>query len=59
MCIGFSFWGWIAGIGNGGRDVMWSWDGSVRGYKNSAMVAMGAGGPLGLLVIAMKLFILI
>ena len=39
-------------MGNGGRDVIWSWDGGVRGYKNGATVAMGAGGPLGLLVIA-------
>jgi hypothetical protein len=38
---------------NGGRDVIWSWDGGVRGYaKNGTTVAMGAGGPLGLLVIA-------
>ena len=33
--------------------MIWSWDGGVRGYKNGATVAMGAGGPLGLLVIAM------
>ena len=41
---------------NGGRDVIWSWDGGVRGYadaKNGAKVGMGGGGPLGLLVIAM------
>ena len=40
---------------NGGRDVIWSWDGGVRGYaeaNDGAKVALGAGGPLGLLVIA-------
>lgn len=40
---------------NGGRDVIWSWDGGVRGYAevdNGASTAMGAGGPFGLLVIA-------
>ena len=54
-CIAFGFWGWIAGMRNGGRDVTWSWDGGVRGYseaKNGAKVGMGAGGPLGLLAIA-------
>ena len=34
---------------NGGKDVIWSSDGGVRG---PAGVALGAGGPLGLLVIA-------
>jgi hypothetical protein len=39
---------------NGGRDVVWSWDGGVRGFAgNGATEAMGAGGPLGLLVIAL------
>ena len=55
-CIAFGFWGWIAGMRNGGRDVTWSWDGGVRGYaeaENGAKVAMGAGGPLGLLVITL------
>ena len=54
-CIAFGFWGWIAGMRNGGRDVTWSWDGGVRGYaeaKNSAKLGLGAGGPLELLVIA-------
>lgn len=41
---------------NGGKDVIWSWDGGVRGYANASngetAVAMGAGGPFGLLVIA-------
>lgn len=42
---------------NGGRDVVWSWDGGVRGLAravtgDNATVALGAGGPLGLLVIA-------
>lgn len=34
---------------NGGRDVTWSWHGGVRGSAE----AMGAGGPLGLLAIAL------
>jgi hypothetical protein len=41
---------------NGGMDVIWSWDGGVRDYvetKNGAAAGMGAGGLLGLLVIAM------
>jgi len=34
--------------------VVWSWDGGVRGlaHTDNATVALGAGGPLGLLVIA-------
>jgi len=55
--IAFSFWGWIAGMRNGGRDVVWSWDGGVRGFthtaaEDSVVRALGAGGPLGLLVIS-------
>jgi diacylglycerol kinase (CTP) len=55
-CISFGFWGWIAGMRNDGRDVTWSWNGSVRGYselKNGSEIAMDGGGPLGLLVIAL------
>jgi len=52
-CIAFGFWGWIAGMRNGGKDLTWSWDGGVRGYADGAKEAMGAGGPLGLLVIAL------
>jgi diacylglycerol kinase (CTP) len=42
---------------NGGRDVVWSWDGGVRGFahgtaENDVPIAVGAGGPLGLLVIS-------
>ena len=42
---------------NGGRDVVWSWDGGVRGFTHTAAEdsvarALGAGGPLGLLVIS-------
>lgn len=52
-CIAFGFWGWVAGTRNGGRDVVWSWDEGVRGLgQGDASVGMGAGGPLGLLVIA-------
>jgi len=55
--IAFGFWGWIAGMRNGGRDVVWSWDGGVRGFthmetEGSAAGALGAGGPLGLLAIS-------
>lgn len=38
---------------NGGRDVVWSWDGGVRNFAHGAENGtMGAGGPLGLLVIS-------
>ncbi|KAF8800119.1 hypothetical protein BYT27DRAFT_7056244, partial [Phlegmacium glaucopus] len=50
-CIAFGFWGWVAGMRNGGRDVVWSWDGGVRSLAH-ANGGLGAGGPLGLSVIA-------
>lgn len=52
--IAFGFWGWIATMRNGGRDVTWSWNGGVRRlpHPDSPAVAMGAGGPFGLLLIS-------
>ena len=41
---------------NDGRDVTWSWDGSVRGFselRNGSKIARDGGGPLGLLVTAL------
>ena len=41
---------------NGGGDVTWSWDGGVRSYAgagNGPKVIVSAGGPLGLLAIAL------
>jgi diacylglycerol kinase (CTP) len=48
--IAFGFWGSIAGMRNGGRDVVWSWDEGVRGFAHTG--AMAAGGPVGLSVIS-------
>lgn len=38
---------------NDGRDLTWSWDSGVRGYADAENGAMGTGGPLGLLAIAL------
>lgn len=35
---------------NGSKDLTWSWDGGVIGHTEARI---GAGGPLGLLVIAL------
>lgn len=51
--IAFVFWGFIAPIRNGGRDITWSWTGGVRDViPNEDPVSLGGGGPLMLLVLS-------
>jgi diacylglycerol kinase (CTP) len=51
--IAFGFWGLIAPIRNGGRDITWAWTGGVRDVVPSGEpTSLGGGGPLGLLVLS-------
>ncbi|KAF8188034.1 hypothetical protein BJ912DRAFT_968981 [Pholiota molesta] len=51
--IAFGFWGLIAPIRNGGRDITWAWTGGVRDVvPNGEPTSLGGGGPLGLLVLS-------
>lgn len=47
--ITLGFWGFIAPMRAGGKDVTWAWDGGVR---QAADQSLGAGGALGLMALA-------
>lgn len=47
--IAFGFWGFVAPLRAGGRDITWAWDGGVRG---AAGTTLGGGGALGLVALS-------
>ncbi|KJA18691.1 hypothetical protein HYPSUDRAFT_920321 [Hypholoma sublateritium FD-334 SS-4] len=47
--IAFGFWGFVAPLRAGGRDITWAWDGGVRG---AAGASFGGGGALGLVALS-------
>ncbi|KAF9474383.1 hypothetical protein BDN70DRAFT_815769 [Pholiota conissans] len=51
--IAFGFWGFVAPIRAGGRDITWAWTGGVRNIAaNGEATSLGGGGVLGLLVLS-------
>ena len=45
--VAFGFWGFVAPLRAGGRDITWAWEGGVRNAAGT-----GLGGGVGLVVLS-------